>query len=186
MPMGYSKIANQQESYNLGVGFGFQHRFNDMWSLTPALHVGVGGSADLGAGALSYDGAVTSLVNIPFAKAFTFGLTNDVSYLQTQALSVAGYATDIDINNMITENGVDVSYKFLSPMSIGVFAKNTDVLSGQKWHMPSYSTVGFKTNNYTTSGKSRNVSVFNSVTSSMGFMFGNDLSGVNASITMNF
>ena len=186
MPMGYSKIANAQESYNVGLGLGFQHRFNSMWSLTPALHVGVGGSPALASGVMLYDGSVTSLVKVPFAEAFNFGLTNDISYLQTQALSVGEYTTDVDINNMITENGVDVSYKFLRPMEIGVFAKNTDVLSGQKWFMPSYSTVGFNINNYTSSGEGKNTSVFNSVTSSMGYMFGKDFSGVSANITINF
>lgn len=185
-PIGMTSIG-KANSYNLGLGVGWQHYFFPIWSVMPALHVGLAGSADLLSGTIVYDGSVTSRVKFLSLNRFHMSMTNNISYLATQGFQVKGYSTEYDIDNFITKNGVDIGYQFESPLAVDVYYNNTDQIGGQKWYMSTYNEVGFKTSQLGYNALKQGNFLFNRFSTSVGYIFGpHKLSGIAAHFTFNF
>jgi hypothetical protein len=186
MPINYQQIQ-EATSYSLALGLGYTHVVlrtpsKITWALTPSFHTGVVGSLDLGSGTMMYDGGLASRVVLPHGK-FIYGVTNDLSYLETTKVKVGEVETPYDMENLLTQNGVDVTYKLNHILTLGGFFTRFDVLSGLKWYIPSYNEIGIKfakQTNYKTAS-------YNHLTAALGYMYGtHKYGGINLTLGFNF
>lgn len=169
-PISYSQVE-QAKTYSLALGLGYTHVFirnpHVVWALTPSVYAGAVGSVDLGSGTLLYDGALASRVLIPYG-AFTYGITNDLSYLKTAKVKIGDVETPYDMKNVLTSNGFDVTYHLHKNFSVGGFYTMTNVLSGIDWYVNSYNEVGFKLAKLT----DYKSAMYDHMTLSAGYLFG--------------
>lgn len=186
MPINYQQIQ-EATSYSLALGVGYTHVFlrtpsKITWALTPSFHAGVVGSLDLGSGTMMYDGGLASRVVIPRGK-FSYGITNDLSYLETARVKVGEVETPYDMENLLTQNGIDVTYKLNTMLTLGGFYTRFDVINGLKWYIPSYNEIGLKfakLTNYKTAS-------YNHLSAALGYMYGtHKYGGVNLTLGFNF
>ena len=183
MPISYDQVE-QAQAYSLALGLGYTHVFirtpNVVWSLTPSVYAGAVGSIDLGSGTLLYDGALASRVVIPHG-AFTYGITDDISYLKTAKVKIGDVETPYDMNNVLTSNGFDVTYHLHKNYTVGGFYTLTNALSGIDWYVSNYSEIGFKLAKLT----DYKSAMYDHMTLSVGYLFGkNDYQG--GSVTLGF
>ena len=169
-PISYNQVE-QAQTYSLALGLGYTHVFirnpHVVWALTPSVYAGAVGSVDLGSGTLLYDGALASRVLIPYG-AFTYGITNDLSYLKTAKVKIGDVETPYDMKNVLTSNGFDVTYHLHKNFSVGGFYTMTNVLSGIDWYVNSYNEVGFKLAKLT----DYKSAMYDHMTLSAGYLFG--------------
>jgi hypothetical protein len=181
MPISYID-TNGSTSYSMSLGLGWDHYFTPNWSLMPSFNAGASGSIDLASATVIYDGSLTNHYQIPF-KQWTFGLTNDLSYLDTAAVSLGGYQMDYDLTNWTTKNGVDAAYQINSKYSTGAYYSRFDVLSGNTWYVPSYNEVGADFAIL----KKYKTSTYNFVSLGVGYLFApQDFNGVSVNLGVNF
>ena len=186
MPINYQQVQ-EATTYSLALGLGYTHvvlrtNHNLVWALTPSFHAGVVGSADLGSGTMLYDGALASRVTMPFGG-LNWGLTNDISYLQTASVKIGDVETPYDMNNVTMENGVDGTYGLNQNYTIGGYITHFNTLSGIDWFIPSYNELGFKFAKLTKYQTAK----YDHMTASLGYLFGpNEYSGVNLTLGFNF
>jgi phage-related protein len=178
--------ADKTSTYTLTLGFGVAHQIIDSknftWSILPSLHAGATGSMDLGSATILYDGAVANRLTVPYQK-FTFGYTNDLSWLQTQSVNVGDIEIPYDIENWATQNGLDMSYHINSDYIVGGYYTRMDILSGQRWYIPSSNEVGVKFN----ITNKHNGATYNQLTASLGYLTAiHEYKGITASIGFNF
>jgi hypothetical protein len=186
MPINYSKVESAT-AYSLSLGLGYSHVFIRnaylTWALTPSIFAGVVGSLDLGSGTLMYDGALASRLATPLTDKLTLGLTDDVSYLKTAKVKIGEVETPYDLNNTITQNGLDLTYQFHKMMSVGGYYTLTNVISGQKWFIPSYNEVGVKFAKQT----DYKSAMYDHITVNLGYTFGaHNYNGFLAAFGFNF
>lgn len=185
MPISYDQIG-QAESYSLALGVGFMHvlirKRHLVWSLIPSTYAGAVGSIDLGSGTLMFNGALASRLLFPYGK-LTYGITNDISYMETSKVKIGDVETPYDISNTLTSNGFDVTYLFHKDYSVGGFYTLTNRIGGNKWNIVNYNELGVKVamlRNY-------NNAIYNQMSFSAGYLFGdNDYKGANVTLNFNF
>ena len=180
-----SQTINQTNTYSVGVGAAYSHFFLPHWSLMPAFHVGMVGSLDLGSATMLYDGALASRVTVPMGPAsqYELGITNDVSYLKTQSVTIASYSIAYKLSNWITKNGVDFNYLMNKAYSVGTYYDRFDKLSGNRWYVDNYNEVGVKAAKISVYNDAR----YNFLTLGLGYLYGpGNFSGVNVSLGVNF
>jgi hypothetical protein len=87
------------------------------------------------------------------------------------------------MQNITTQNGVDVTYAMNKHFTVGGYVSRFDVVSGIKWYIPSYNEIGFKLSKLT----SHNSIIYNHFTGSIGYLFGaHEYQGVNVTMGVNF
>jgi hypothetical protein len=176
------QTLDQSNTYSIGLGGAYSHFFTPIWSLMPALHVGAVGSLDLGSATLIYDGALASRVLVPMGQ-YSLGMTNDVSYLKTQSITIAQYTIAYKLSNWMTKNGVDANYIINKAYSVGTYYDRVDRLSGSRWYLSDYNEIGVKSSKINL----YNGSSYNFLTLGLGYLFGPaKFSGVNMSLGVNF
>lgn len=179
------QTLNQTNTYSVGLGAAYSHFFLPHWSLMPAFHMGAVGSLDLGSATMLYDGALASRVTVPFGSEgqYEAGLTNDVSYLKTQSITVASYSIAYKLSNWLTKNGVDFNYLLDKSYSVGTYYDRVDKISGNRWYVGDYNEIGVKSAKISFYNGSR----YNFLTLGLGYLFGPaKFSGVNMSLGINF
>lgn len=179
------QTLNQTNTYSVGLGAAYSHFFLPNWSLMPAFHMGAVGSLDLGSATMLYDGALASRVTMPLGAAgqYEVGMTNDISYLKTQSITVASYSIAYKLSNWMTKNGVDFNYIMNKAYSVGTYYDRVDRISGNRWYVSDYNEVGLKSSKISFYNGSR----YNSLTLGLGYLFGpSNFSGVNFSFGVNF
>jgi hypothetical protein len=180
-----SQTINQTNTYSVGLGAAYSHFFLPHWSLMPTLHVGMVGSLDLGSATMLYDGALASRVTVPMGSAgqYELGITNDVSYLKTQSITIASYSIAYKLSNWITKNGVDFNYLMNKAYSVGTYYDRFDKLSGNRWYVDNYNEIGVKVAKISVYNDAR----YNFLTLGLGYLYGpGNFSGVNVSLGLNF
>ncbi|MSP53319.1 MAG: hypothetical protein EXR81_03600 [Gammaproteobacteria bacterium] len=179
------QTLNQTNTYSAGLGVAYSHFFLPHWSLMPAFHVGAVGSLDLGSATLLYDGALASRVTFPVGPngQYEIGMTNDVSYLKTQSVTIASYSIAYKLSNWLTKNGTDFNYIINKSYSVGTYFDRVDKLSGNPWYVADYNEIGVKTAKIAVYNGAR----YNFLTLGLGYLFGpSNFSGVNMSLGINF
>ena len=110
-------------------------------------------------------------------------MTNDVSYLKTQSVTIADYSIAYKLSNWLTKNGLDVNYLLGQSYTVGTYFDRVDVLSGSRWYVGDYNEIGFKTAKISVYNDSK----YNFLTLGVGYLFGpSKFSGVNMSLGINF
>lgn len=97
---------NGAKSFSAMVGLGVRAPITANWSLTPAVRLGLTGSADLGAASAIYSGGLTSLYQFDPIAQYQIGIANMVGYYKTKSLKVGDYNIDYDLSNTVFRNGV--------------------------------------------------------------------------------
>jgi hypothetical protein len=186
MPFNFTSIDGAQ-TYSAALGLGFMHMFiykpNFTWAITPSAYAGAVGSIDMGSGTLVYDGAVASRITLPHDR-MTYGMTNDVSYLKTAQVTIGSVTTPYDLDNTMTQNGVDATYQVSKSFSLGGYYTRTDILGGATWYIPSYNQVGFKLAKI----KNFHQVAYDHISLIFGYIFADNsnYNGVNGTLTFNF
>lgn len=178
--------ADKTSTYALTLGFGVAHRIIDdknfTWAITPSFHVGATGSVDLGSATVLYDTAVSNRITVPYQQ-FTFGYTNDISWLQTQSVNIGDIETPYKFDNLATQNGLDMLYHINGTYNVGGYYTRMDIVSGQRWYIPSSNQVGFKFN----MTNKHDGATYDQLTASLGYLFAmHEYNGLTASIGFNF
>ena len=141
LPLAVQKDSGSY-SYNAGLSMALQQYIMKYWRLTPMLSISGGGSKDLGSLALAYAGFLKSDVMLPWQN-WQFGIHNMAGYLKTHPLKIKGYSIEYNLKNWTTENGASAAY-FVQSAPLGIEAKysHTDILSGSKWYINHYNSIG--------------------------------------------
>ena len=170
LPLSYSRISGAS-TYSLALGLGYSHTFisrsNLSWALTPSIHTGAVGSMDMGSGTAIYNPALASRVVYHHQK-WTYGMTNDLSYLKTMKVKIGDLETPYNIQNTMTVNGLDATYEFGPNYSLGSYLMRSDVIGGQKWYIDNYSEFGLKFSRI----RYKSLSLYDHLSASLGYFFG--------------
>jgi hypothetical protein len=113
MPITLGDVEGSKSFY-VALGGSYRFPMNDNWALTPAINVGVAGSADLGALASIGSASLTSSYLIRMDK-FDLAIGNMAGYYTTLKVKSGDYSYDPGITNTVVRNGVMLSH----PVSIG-------------------------------------------------------------------
>ena len=106
-PITYAEIEGG-ESYAASIGGSMTWGMNERWSLSPAVGVGVTGSADLASGGGLGSVSLTSAYTVPFER-FDLNIGNMVGYYETLKIEVGDYHFDPGVSNMMFRNGLMLS-----------------------------------------------------------------------------
>lgn len=113
MPLSTGSVGTAKV-YQAGLGVAYRHPMNEQWALTPAVHVGASGSADLGSAAAMTSASLTSQYTIPLQD-YEVSIGNMVGQYDTLKIKTSEYSYDPGIRNLVFRNGVMVA----RPVAIG-------------------------------------------------------------------
>jgi hypothetical protein len=183
-PISYADTVGSQ-TYAVSAGLAYVHSFalpaSITWSLSPSAHIGADGSQDFASGTLIYNGGFSSNIALPVDQ-FTFNLVDNATYLKTVAVNIQGYETNYDIDNTLTENGVDINYAINPKFSVGTNYSNTYVISGQPWFIKDYNQTGGNIS----LNKDYKGAVYNFLTIGASYLFAPHFNGVTINLSLNF
>lgn len=109
LPLTYTRVQNSAQSFQVGIGIGWQQRVTKNWTLTPSINYGVAGSIDLASLGHVISGSLTSIYSWNLGENWnniSLSLANMGAYYKTLPVSIKGIKLDPDLTNYVIKNGI--------------------------------------------------------------------------------
>ena len=185
VPFRYSVIG-AAKSYNAAIGLYYTHvmkRSDHLtWALSPQVQTGANASFDMGSGTVAYSAGVSSRT-VYHRHHLTTGLTNVIAFMKTVPIKIGDFETPYDVENIATESGIDLAYALNSRFKIGGSLQRFQILSGSKWHIPSYNAIGISLAMST----HKQSPTYNQIAVSANYAFGkNNFKGFQGGVSITF
>ncbi len=124
VPMSYSSVNGEADSYSLGVGVGYTYPVNNQLAITPGISYQAIGSVNQGTAAAVRSLSITTRYDFEAGgQAWRFG--NTLAHMSTAEVSFDDYTIDPNLSNQVMINGIMWRSVPIEQFNMDVFFKDT-------------------------------------------------------------